>query len=109
MDVNFEKNNGLVPAIIQDVRTSKVLMLGFMNKQAYQKTLKEKRVTFYSRSRKALWTKGEASGNCLEVLEIKLDCDRDALLVKARPKGHACHLDKYSCFNERPGYNLEFL
>ncbi|KKT48316.1 MAG: Phosphoribosyl-ATP diphosphatase [Parcubacteria group bacterium GW2011_GWF2_44_17] len=76
MNLNFKKQNGLIPAIIQDANTCKVLMLGFMNKEAYQKTRRVKRVTFYSRSKKRLWTKGETSGNYLEVIDIKPDCDR---------------------------------
>ena len=85
MNIDFEKMNGLVPAIIQDSITKNVLMLGFMNEEAYQKTLATKRVTFYSRSRKCLWTKGETSGNYLELVSMKPDCDNDTLLVKVIP------------------------
>lgn len=98
MNINFQKQNGLIPAIIQDARTNQVLMLGFMNSRAFQKTSETKRVTFYSRSKKRLWTKGETSGNYLEAVEIKPDCDGDALLIKAIPKGPICHTKKYSCF-----------
>ena len=87
MNIDFEKMNGLVPAIIQDSITKNVLMLGFMNEEAYQKTLATKRVTFYSRSRKCLWTKGETSGNYLELVSMKPDCDKDTLLVKVIPHG----------------------
>jgi phosphoribosyl-ATP pyrophosphohydrolase/phosphoribosyl-AMP cyclohydrolase len=85
MALDFTKEHGLVPAIIQDASTDKVLMLGFMNEEAYQKTVSEKLVTFFSRTRKRLWTKGEESGNFLEVVEILEDCDNDTLLIKARP------------------------
>ena len=108
MNLNFKKQNGLIPAIIQDAHTCKVLMLGFMNKAAYDKTRETKRVTFYSLSKKRLWTKGETSGNYLEVVDIKPDCDGDALLINALPKGPACHSGAYSCFGESPE-SLEFL
>lgn len=108
MNLNFKKQNGLIPAIIQDANTCKVLMLGFMNKEAYQKTRRVKRVTFYSRSKKRLWTKGETSGNYLEVIDIKPDCDRDAILIKAIPKGPTCHSGAYSCFGEESGNNIIF-
>lgn len=98
MNINFEKGEGLVPAIIQDAMTRSVLMLGYMNSEAYEKTVQEKRVTFYSRSKKRLWTKGETSGHFLEVKEIKLDCDNDTLLILARPHGPACHTGSETCF-----------
>lgn len=98
--INFEKAGGLVPCIIQDVRTNKVLMLGFMNDEAYQKTQAEKRVTFYSRTKQRLWTKGETSGNFLEVKEIITDCDQDTLLIKVIPLGPVCHTGADTCFNE---------
>jgi len=98
--INFEKAGGLVPCIIQDVRTNKVLMLGFMNDEAYQKTQAEKRVTFYSRTKQRLWTKGETSGNFLEVKEIITDCDQDTLLIKVIPVGPVCHTGADTCFNE---------
>lgn len=100
MEIDFEKMNGLVPAIIQDNRTLKVLMLGFMNEEALQKTLSTKKVTFYSRSRKCLWTKGETSGNYLNVVSAKCDCDNDTLLIKAIPDGPVCHTGADTCWNE---------
>ena len=92
--------NGIIPAIIQDADTSKVLMLGFMNSEALDRTRKEGRVTFYSRTRKRLWTKGEESGNYLHVVEILEDCDRDTLLVKVHPDGPVCHTGSDTCFDE---------
>lgn len=99
--INFQKSDGLVPAIIQDVDTSKVLMLGYMNEAAFQKTMETKQVTFYSRSRQTLWTKGETSGNFLTLKDIRLDCDQDTLLIKAKPKGPTCHTGTDTCFNEK--------
>lgn len=101
MNPDFSKLNGLIPCVVQDSNTSKVLMLGFMNEKALQKTQQEKRVTFYSRSKKRLWTKGESSGNYLEVVEILEDCDSDTLLIKAIPKGPVCHTGADTCFNEK--------
>ena len=101
MKIDFDKLNGLVPAIIQDNKTNKVLMLGFMNKEAYQKTIAEKQVTFFSRTKNRLWTKGEESGNFLDVVEIFEDCDKDTLLIKANPRGPVCHTGQDTCFNER--------
>lgn len=98
--INYAKLNGLVPCIVQDATTRVVLMLGFMNEEAYQKTVKEKRVTFYSRSKQRLWTKGETSGNYLELVSITTDCDQDTLLVKVHPKGPSCHTGADTCFNE---------
>lgn len=100
MDINFDKLNGLVPAIIQDAHTQKVLMLGFMNQEAFIKTQQEKKVTFYSRSKQRLWTKGESSGNFLTVKSITLDCDQDTLLIQALPQGPTCHTGADTCFNE---------
>ena len=100
MNIDFEKMNGLVPAIIQDSITKNVLMLGFMNEEAYQKTLATKRVTFYSRSRKCLWTKGETSGNYLELVSMKPDCDNDTLLVKVIHHGPTCHTGTDTCWGE---------
>lgn len=98
---DFSKpTNGLLPVIIQDVRTQAVLMLGYMNAEAYEKTLAEKRVTFFSRSKNRLWTKGEESGNFLTVHEILCDCDRDTLLIKASPEGPVCHTGADTCFAE---------
>jgi phosphoribosyl-ATP pyrophosphohydrolase/phosphoribosyl-AMP cyclohydrolase len=99
--IDFSKLNGLVPCIVQDARTLKVLMLGFMNQEAYQKTVTEKKVTFYSRSKVRLWTKGETSGNSLEVVEIIQDCDNDTLLIKANAKGPVCHTGADTCFHEK--------
>jgi phosphoribosyl-ATP pyrophosphohydrolase/phosphoribosyl-AMP cyclohydrolase len=101
MQVDFSKyHDGLVPAIIQDDVTGKVLMLGFMNEEALKKTQEIKRVTFYSRSKKRLWTKGEESGNFLELKSITSDCDNDTLLIKASPVGPVCHTGADTCFNE---------
>lgn len=100
MNINFEKQNGLVPAIIQDSVTLNVLMLGYMNEEAYKKTVSTKKVTFYSRSRKCLWTKGETSGNYLELVNIKTDCDNDTLLIRAIPHGPTCHTGTDTCWGE---------
>lgn len=109
MKINFDKMNGLVPAIIQDALTNKVLMLGFMNEDAYQRTLETKRVTFFSRSRNTLWTKGETSGNFLNLVKIYVDCDSDTLLVKVNPTGPVCHTGKDTCFDEINKNSLAFL
>ncbi|MCQ2068475.1 MAG: bifunctional phosphoribosyl-AMP cyclohydrolase/phosphoribosyl-ATP diphosphatase HisIE [Bacteroidaceae bacterium] len=109
MDINFEKMGGLVPAIIQDNVTRKVLMLGFMNKEAYEKTVETGKVTFWSRTRNCLWTKGETSGNYLNIKEILLDCDQDTLLIKARPEGPVCHTGADTCWNEQNSVDLNFL
>ena len=100
MEIDFEKMGGLVPAIIQDAMTKNVLMLGFMNEEAYQKTVETGNVTFWSRTRQCLWTKGETSGNFLHLVEIKLDCDHDTLLVKANPDGPTCHTGTDTCWGE---------
>ena len=100
MTIDFEKSGGLVPAIIQDARTRNVLMLGFMNEEAYQKTLETKHVTFWSRTRQTLWTKGETSGNFLNLVDMKIDCDNDTLLVKAIPDGPTCHKGTDTCWGE---------
>ncbi len=99
--IDFEKLGGLVPAIIQDDKTLKVLMLGFMNAEAYQKTIETGKVTFYSRSRQTLWTKGETSGNFLNVVSICNDCDNDTLLIKVNPVGPVCHTGADTCWNEK--------
>jgi phosphoribosyl-ATP pyrophosphohydrolase/phosphoribosyl-AMP cyclohydrolase len=99
--INFSKQDGLVPCVIQDVKTLRVLMLGFMNKEAYQKTLQEKKVTFFSRSKQRLWTKGETSGNFLHLVDIAIDCDNDTLLIKVIPEGPVCHTGADTCFNEK--------
>jgi len=99
MNIDFTKStDGLVPAIIQDSNTQKVLMLGYMNKEAFEKTQKENRVTFYSRSKKRLWTKGEESNNFLDVKNISIDCDNDTILIKAKPHGPVCHTGSDTCF-----------
>lgn len=100
MTIDFEKMGGLVPAIIQDAMTKNVLMLGFMNQEAYEKTLETGKVTFWSRSRNQLWTKGETSGNFLELVSIQNDCDNDTLLVKANPMGPTCHKGTDTCWGE---------
>ncbi len=100
MTIDFQKAGGLVPAIVQDATTLRVLMLGYMNEEAYNKTIETKLVTFWSRSRKALWTKGETSGNFLHLVDIKADCDHDALLVKAHPDGPTCHTGTDTCWGE---------
>lgn len=106
---DFDKQNGLIPAIIQDQRSGMVLMLGFMNSEAYKKTCEEGLVTFYSRTKERLWTKGEESGNHLKVVEIILDCDSDTVLVKVIPEGPVCHTGAVSCFGEETGFSLHFL
>ena len=98
--IDFDKMGGLVPAIIQDSVTKNVLMLGFMNEEAYQKTIDTKKVTFWSRTRNCLWTKGETSGNYLNLVDIRLDCDNDTLLVKVHPQGPTCHLGTDTCWGE---------
>ena len=98
--IDFSKMGGLVPAIIQDATTKNVLMLGFMNEEAYRKTLDTKHVTFWSRTRNCLWTKGETSGNYLNVVDIKNDCDNDTLLVKVHPVGPTCHKGTDTCWGE---------
>lgn len=100
MTIDFDKMGGLVPAVVQDATTRKVLMLGYMNREAYDKTLATGKVTFFSRSRKRLWTKGETSGNYLNLVSIHVDCDNDALLVKANPMGPTCHTGTDTCWGE---------
>ena len=100
MKIDFEKSGGLVPAIIQDAKTKNVLMLGYMNQEAYDKTIATKKVTFWSRSRNCLWTKGETSGNFLHLVDIMVDCDNDTLLVKANPDGPTCHTGTDTCWGE---------
>ncbi len=101
--------NGLIPAIIQDAKSNRVLMLGFMNKEAYKRTKKEGKVTFFSRTRNQLWTKGEESGNFLYVKEILKDCDQDTVLIKAEPAGPVCHTGNDTCFNEINHGDIDFL
>ena len=111
MNIDFKKGNGLVPVVVQDNNTLQVLMLGYMNEEAYQKTLESKLVTFYSRSKERLWTKGESSGNTLELVDVMIDCDQDTLLIKANPNGPTCHTGSMSCFKEETAkgfiYELE--
>ena len=109
MALDFDKMNGLVPAIIQDVQTKNVLMLGFMNQEAYEMTVATKKVTFYSRTKQRLWTKGETSGNFLHVTSIKEDCDHDTLLIKAIPDGPVCHTGSATCFNDDNSFGVQFL
>jgi phosphoribosyl-ATP pyrophosphohydrolase/phosphoribosyl-AMP cyclohydrolase len=102
-------SKGLIPAIIQDAKTQKVLMLGYMNEEAYLKTIAEKRVTFFSRSKNRLWTKGETSENFLEVVNIRVDCDQDTILIQANPEGPTCHTGADTCFNEPNQDNAAWL
>jgi len=100
VNIDFQKNEGLVPVVIQHASTLQVLMLGYMNEEALEKTRAEGKVTFFSRSKQRLWTKGETSGNFLMVEEIQVDCDKDTLLIKAYPQGPTCHTGSTSCFQE---------
>ncbi len=109
MSLNFDKMGGILPAIIQDAQTNEVLMLGFMNQEAYEKTVSEGKVTFYSRTKERLWTKGEESGNFMDVIEISEDCDADTLLIRVHPQGPACHTGMRTCFGETARDNLAFL
>ena len=110
MNIDFTKNNdGLIPAIIQDFETKKVLMLGYMNLEAYEKTLLTNKVTFFSRSKNRLWTKGEKSGHFLNLIEMKIDCDNDTLLIQAQPEGPICHTGSDTCWQESNTENYGFL
>ena len=109
LSIDFDKMDGLVPAIIQDADTAKVLMLGFMNREAYDKTMETGKVTFYSRTRKRLWTKGEESGNFLHVVSVKADCDRDTLLIQVHPFGPVCHTGTDTCWGEKNEQPVMFL
>ena len=109
MDLDFEKMNELVPAIIQDNYTQKVLMLGFMNEEAYNKTVETGKVTFFSRTKNRLWTKGEESGNFLHVVSIAADCDNDTLLIKVNPAGPVCHTGTDTCWGEKNEQDIMFL
>lgn len=109
MTLDFNKMGGLIPAIIQDVDTQKVLMLGYMNEEAYQKTLDTGIVTFFSRTRQTLWTKGETSGNFLHVVSIKADCDQDTLLIHVHPDGPVCHTGTDTCWGEENKQDILFL
>lgn len=108
MNIDFKKGEGLVPVIIQDEQTLEVLMLGYMNEEAFQKTQKEEKVTFFSRTKNRLWTKGEESGNFLFVKSISLDCDQDTLLIKVKPVGPTCHKGTRSCFDTNFNQNFIF-
>ena len=109
MNINFNKNkDGLVPVIIQDSTTKNVLMLGYMNEEAFNKTVEENVVTFFSRTKNRLWTKGEESGNVLNLVDVKLDCDNDTLLLQVHPKGPTCHKGSDTCWNEVNSPNYGF-
>lgn len=110
MNIDFSKSaHGLIPAIIQDNETKAVLMLGYMNAESYQKTLETKKVTFYSRSKQRLWTKGEESGNFLNLVSIKNDCDNDTLLIQVKPEGPTCHTGSDTCWQESNSQNFGFI
>ena len=109
MSLQPDFSKGLVPAIIQDAKTLKVLMLGYMNEEAYTQTIAEKRVTFFSRSKNRLWTKGETSENFLDVVNIAIDCDQDTILIQANPAGPTCHTGADTCFNESNADNAAWL
>ncbi|OAV71970.1 Phosphoribosyl-ATP pyrophosphatase [Bacteroidales bacterium Barb4] len=109
MELNFDKSGGLIPAVIQDNNTSKVLMLGFMNEEAYRQTVETGKVTFFSRTKNRLWMKGETSGNTLQVISIKADCDNDTLLIKVEPAGPVCHTGEDTCFGEKNEEDVMFL
>ena len=110
MKIDFNKNsNGLVPAVIQDSETKTVLMLGYMNEEAFNKTLETKKVTFFSRSKNRLWTKGEESGNFLNLIDIKIDCDNDTFLVKVKPEGPTCHTGTDTCWQEENNQEYGFV
>ncbi len=109
MNLDFEKTNGLIPAIIQDACTNKVLMLGYMNEEALRLTEETGKVTFFSRTKNRLWTKGETSGNFLHVVSIKEDCDRDTLLIKVNPAGPVCHTGTDTCWGEENKEDIMFL
>ncbi len=108
--LDFKKTNGLIPCVVQDSTTLKVIMLGYMNEEALRKTLAEKKLTFFSRTKQRLWTKGETSGNYLFLHEVAIDCDQDTLLFKVTPKGPSCHTGADTCFNEKnESMGVEFL
>lgn len=109
MELDFEKMNGLIPAIIQDNYTQKVLMLGFMNKEAYEKTMGTGKVTFFSRTKNRLWTKGEESGNFLHVVSVKADCNNDTLLIMVHPEGPVCHKGTDTCWGDKNEQDIMFL
>ncbi len=107
--INWKKTDGLVPAIVQDALTLQVLMLGYMNAEALKKTLRTKKVTFFSRTKQRLWVKGESSGNFLKVVSLEVDCDNDTLLIKANPIGPTCHRGTTSCFGDEGATGVGFL
>ena len=110
MEIDFNKNSdGLIPAIIQDANTKNVLMLGYMNKEAFQRTQETKKVTFFSRTKQRLWTKGEESGNFLDLVDIKNDCDNDTLLISVNPVGPTCHTGSDTCWNAKNEQEFGFL
>lgn len=109
LTIDWEKCQGLVPAIIQHAKTAEVLMLGYMNREALQQTLDTKKVTFFSRTKQRLWVKGETSGNYLQLVGITQDCDQDSLLIQVNPQGNTCHLDKPTCFEETTPTDWQFL
>ncbi len=110
MEIDFKKNtDNLVPAIIQDAETKNVLMLGYMNNEAYEKTVRTKKVTFYSRTKNRLWTKGEESGNYLHLIDIKNDCDNDTLLITVTPEGPTCHTGTDTCWSQANSSNFGFI
>ncbi|MGB5322563.1 bifunctional phosphoribosyl-AMP cyclohydrolase/phosphoribosyl-ATP diphosphatase HisIE [Lutimonas sp.] len=109
MTIKFDENTGLIPAIIQDGQTKAVLMLGYMNKEAYEKTLASKKVTFFSRSKQRLWTKGEESGHFLNLIDMKNDCDHDTLLIRVKPQGPTCHKGTDTCWAESNESQFGFL
>lgn len=109
MKLDFEKMGGLIPAIVQDNNTNKVLMLGFMNEEAYETTRETGKVTFFSRTKNRIWTKGETSGNTLQVVSVLVDCDNDTLLIKAIPAGPVCHTGADTCFGEKNAEDILFL
>jgi len=107
--LDWEKVDGLMPAVVQDAFNGKVLMLGYMNQEALEKTLEIKQVTFFSRTKERLWTKGETSGDVLSLKDSSIDCDNDTLLVMATPAGPTCHLGTQSCFKDSKGFDLDFI
>ncbi len=109
MKIKFDTNTGLVPAIVQDAKTNKVLMLAYMNEESVKQTMETRKVTFFSRSKNRLWVKGEESKNYLNLVEIKLDCDQDAILIKAKPEGPTCHTGNDTCWNETNEPTFGFL
>lgn len=108
-ELDFSKSGGLIPAVIIDANNNRVLMLGFMNEESYNKTIETKLVTFFSRTRNTLWVKGETSGNFLHVIDIKSDCDKDSLLIFVNPDGNTCHTGDYSCFKVENTDSIDFL